>query len=157
MLKEKIENDLKEAMKQKDDLKRETLRFIKAALQNTAIQKMKNDLPEEEIIQVIKKLGKQHQESIELFQKGGRADLVQKEEKELAIIKKYLPEELSEEEIVKLIIQSIEENKARGKKDMGRVIKSVMEKARGKADGKVVSMLVSKELEKKEENDKDRT
>ena len=154
MLIEKIQNDLNESIKQRNDIKRETLRFVRAALQNAAIEKRKKDLTDEEVIQVLKRLSKQRQESIESFKKGNRPDLVKKEEEELAILSKYLPEGLPEKEIIELIRKAIEETEAQGPKDMGKVMKSVMAKAKGKADGKLVSRLVSKELAKRNLNEK---
>jgi len=156
MLIEKIRNDLNESIKQKNDIKKETLRFMRAALQNAAIEKKKKDLTDEEVIQVLKRLSKQRKESIESFKKGNRPDLVKKEEEELAVLSKYLPEELPEKEIIELIVKAIEETEAQGPRDMGKVMKNVMAKTKGKADGKTVSLLVSRQLQKKEGNEKEK-
>jgi len=148
MLQEKITNDYKEAMKSKDALKVSTLSFLRAAIQNLAIEKKKEKLDDKDIIPVIKKQVKQRQDSIEQFKKGNRDDLVQKEAKELEILKTYLPEELPADELKKIIEEAIASTGASSPKDMGKVIKEVMEKVAGRADGKVVSGLVKEKLSK---------
>ncbi len=151
MLREKIKTDLKKSIKQKDELTRETLRFIQAALQNAAIEKKGKELTDEEVITVLKRLSKQRKESIEAFQKGNRPDLVKKEEAELTIVKKYLPEELPEEEIIKMVLKALEDTGVQDRKEMGKVMKLLMREAKGRIDGKTASFLVAKELAKKEE------
>lgn len=148
MLREKIDSNLIEAVKQRANLKMDTLRFIKAALHNAEIEKGKKELTDEEIILVLKKLSKKHQESIEAFKKGNRLDLVKKEEEELAIVKSYLPEELSQDEIIKMIQKAIEETGAQSQNELGKVMKKVMAEAKGRLDGKLANLLVQKELEK---------
>ncbi len=150
MLEKRIAADLKESIKQKDNLKKETLRLIRAALQNAAIAKKKKELSEEEVLQVLKKLKKQHKESIEAFKKGNRPDLTKKEEEELAVLSKYLPEDLLPEEILKLVVKAIEKSGAQSRKEMGKVMKILLAEAKGQIDGKEASFLVLKELEKKE-------
>jgi uncharacterized protein len=145
MLKDKIDADLKYALKNKETAKVSTLRFLKSAMQNMAIEK-KKDLEDEEIISVIKKQVKQRKDSVESFKKGNRMDLVDKEEKELRILEEYLPEELSREDVAFLIKEAIRESGAASIKDMGNVIKLVMAKAKGKADGSMVSFVVKEEL-----------
>jgi uncharacterized protein YqeY len=142
MLKERIEKELKEALKQKDAIKTSVLRMLKSDLHNLSIQK-KEEIREENIIKVIQKHARQHKDSIEQFKKGNREDLVQKEEKELAILESFLPEMLSEEELQKIIKDVIAELGAATKKEMGSVIKEVVARAKGKADGKTVSQIVS--------------
>jgi uncharacterized protein len=145
MLKDKIDADLKYSLKNKETAKVSTLRFLKSAMQNMAIEK-KKDLEDEEIISVIKKQVKQRKDSVESFKKGNRMDLVDKEEKELRILEEYLPEELSREDVAFLIKEAIRESGAASIKDMGNVIKLVMAKAKGKADGSMVSFVVKEEL-----------
>ncbi|NQT95016.1 MAG: GatB/YqeY domain-containing protein [Candidatus Omnitrophica bacterium] len=152
MLIERIDNDLKRALKSKDAIKVSTLRFLKAALKNAEIEK-KEALKDEDIIVIIKKQVKQRKDSIEEFKKGNRADLAEKETSELNVLKSYLPEELNQEELLVIIKEAISETGASSAKDMGRVIKEVMAKAKGRADGKTVSMLVKGELSKGEATD----
>ena len=146
MLEEKIFNDYKEAMKNKDTIRSSTLSFLRSEIGNALIEKRKKNLDDAEVISIIKKQIKQHQDSIEQFKKGNRQDLVDKETRELEILKSYLPEELSAEEIKKVIEETILEAQASGPKDMGRVMKEVMSKIAGRADGKLVSDLVKARL-----------
>lgn len=147
-LEEKILNDYKEAMKNKDNIKSSTLSFLRAEMMNVAIEKRKKVLDDPEVIAVIKKHIKQHQDSIEQFGKGNRQDLVDKESKELEILRSYLPAELPPEEIKKIIEEVIAVTAAQGMKDMGRVMKEVNAKIAGRADGKLVSDLVRERLNK---------
>ena len=149
MLKKRIEDDLKEALKNKDSAKVSTLRFLKAALQNAEIEK-REELKDEDVISIIKRQLKQRKDSIDGFEKGGRKDLVEKETKELEILKTYLPEELGEEALVEIIRKAITEVNATSMKDMGQVMKQAMVEIKGRADGKIVSDLVRKELSKGE-------
>ena len=148
MLEEKILNDYKEAMKNKDTVKSSTLSFLRAEMMNVAIEKRKKALDDNEVIAVIKKQIKQHQDSIEQFKKGERQDLVDKETKELEILKAYLPPELASEEIKKIIEEAIAITGAQGMKDMGKVMKEANAKISGRADGKLISELVKDRLSK---------
>lgn len=145
-LEEKIFNDYKEAMKNRDTLKSSVLSFLRAGLINVAMDKKKKGLDDSEAIAVIKKYIKQHQDSIEQFQKGNRPDLADKEIKELGVLKSYLPQELSAEEIKKIIEEAIAVTGAQTIKDMGKVMKEVTAKVEGRADGKLVSDLVKERL-----------
>jgi uncharacterized protein len=147
MLREKIDTDLKNALKSKDAIRVSTLRFLKSAMQNLAIEKRK-ELDDSDIICVIKKQVKQRKDSIEGFTQGKRMDLVQKEKEELDILAEYLPAELNKEGIILLVKESIAESKARSLKDMGNVIRLVMAKSEGRADGSSVSAIVKEELSK---------
>ncbi|MEE8359974.1 MAG: GatB/YqeY domain-containing protein [Candidatus Omnitrophota bacterium] len=142
MIRERIEKELKEALKEKNETKVSTLRMLKADLQNLAIQK-KEELKDDSIIKVIQKQVKQRKDSIEQFKKGNRDDLAAKEEKELTILESFLPKMLSEEELTKIVKDVIAELGAATKKEMGGVIREVIAKAQGRADGKTVSQLVS--------------
>lgn len=146
MLEEKILSDYKEAMKSQDKVKSSTLSFLRAELINVAIAKKKNALDDNEVITVIKKQVKQHQDSIEQFKKGSREDLVTKEEAELGILKGYLPPQLSDEEIKQLIEEAVTTLGLSGMKDMGKVMKEVSLKVGQSADSKVVSDLVRERL-----------
>ncbi|MFH1889233.1 MAG: GatB/YqeY domain-containing protein [Candidatus Omnitrophota bacterium] len=148
MLEDKIFSDYKEAMKSRDALKSSVLSFLRAAMMNAALEKKKKNLDDADCIVVIKKQVKQRQDSIEQFQKGNRQDLVDKEAKELDILKAYLPEELPEDEVKKIIEESILSTAACGIKDMGRVMKEVTAKIAGRADSKSVSDLVKERLSK---------
>ncbi|MCX7927349.1 MAG: GatB/YqeY domain-containing protein [Candidatus Omnitrophica bacterium] len=146
MLEEKILNDFKEAMKAKDSVRVSTLSFLRAALSYAALEKKKKNLDDVEVAAVIQKLIKQRQDSIAQFTAGGRTDLAEKETKELAILKEYLPAQLSEEEINSIIETVIAELGASSLKDMGRVMKEVTTRTAGRADGKLISDLVRKKL-----------
>ncbi len=147
MLKEKINNDLKDAMKARDALKTSCLRMIIADIKNTSIAKQRK-LKDEDIIEVLQRQVKQHKDSIEGFKKGDRQDLVDKEIKELEIIRGYLPEQLTPDEIKDIVKQAIEETGARERKDIGKVIGTVMPKVKGMADGKLVNKIVVEQLTK---------
>jgi len=146
MLEEKILSDYKEAMKAKDALKTSVLSFLRAETINVAIAKKKKSLDDNEVITVIRKQIKARQDSIGQFTKGNRPDLADKESKELEILKTYLPEELSADEIKKIIDEVVAATGAQGIKDMGKVMKEVNVKIAGRADGKLVSDLVKEKL-----------
>ncbi len=146
MLEEKILADFKEAMKAKDSAKVSTISFLRAAMSYAAIEKNKKALDDAECIAVIRKLIKQHQESITQFRAGGRADLADKEAKEIEFLKVYLPAELPEAQIKAIIEEAIASTGAAGIKDMGKVMKEVTAKTAGQADGKLVSDLVRARL-----------
>jgi uncharacterized protein YqeY len=146
MLEEKILNDYKEAMKAKESLKSSVLSFLRAEMLNLATAKSKAKLDDSEIISVIKKQIKQRQDSIEQFTKGGRIEMAQKEQKEMEMLKAYLPPELSPDEIKKVIDDVVAATGASGMKDMGRVMKEVNAKVAAAADGKLVSELVRARL-----------
>ena len=143
-IKEQLKNDMKEAMKAKDKVKLSTIRMIMSLIKNAEIDK-RGELTDEEIIGLLQKYAKQRKESIEMYEKGGRQDLVEKEKAELAIVESYLPEQLDENEIKNIVKSTIEEVGASSVKDMGKVMKAVMPKLRGRADGSVVNRIV-KEL-----------
>jgi len=144
---QKLDDDLKGAIKSSDRLKTSVLRMVKAAIKNKEVEKNR-ELSEEEIISVLLTLSKQRRESIDLFSKGGREDLADKEKQELSILKCYLPGELTQEELDRLIIESIKESSAEGTKDIGKVMRLLMPKVKGAADGKVVNQRVKELLEK---------
>lgn len=148
MLEEKIFNDYKKALKSKDTMKSQTLSFLRANLKNLAIEKRKEDLEDDEVITVIKRLIKQEEESISQFKQGQRADLAEKETKALEISRSYLPPQLSPEAIKEVIEEIITSCGAKDIKDMGRVMKEVMAKIGTQADGRIVSELVKTRLTK---------
>ncbi len=143
-LKDKLTEDLKQAMRQGDELGRSTLRLVMAAIKNAEIEK-RRELEEGELLAIIAKEAKQRHESIDQFERGGRQDLVDREEAELQILLAYLPEQLSREEIEAQARQIIEEVGATSPAQMGQVMRQLMPLMQGKADGKLVSQVV-KEL-----------
>lgn len=145
---DRIEQDFKVALKAKDAVKLSTLRMLKAALSNAAFSKKSGaNLEDGEVVEVIAKQVKQHEESIAAFRKGNRADLAEKEEKEARILKVYLPPAMSEEELKALVQSTLQELKVSGPQAMGQVMKAVMAKVKGRADGKKVNEWVRKGLE----------
>jgi len=145
-IREKIEDDFKQALKKRDKITISTLRMLKAAIQNKEIEKKGEKLQDGEVIKIIAKQVQQHQDSIEQFTKGQRQELVEKETRELEILKKYLPEQLSPEEIADVVKRIITETGAKGKPDFGKVMKLAMAELGGKADGKLVGQIVSTQL-----------
>ncbi len=139
-LKGEIQDAMKAAMKGGDRLTLSALRLLLSALHNEEI-KERRELSPEEIIKIISSLCKQGQESIEYFRKGGRGDLLEKEEAELVVFRRLLPEALSEEEVRALIRSTIEEVGAKGVQDLGKVMKQIMPKVTGRTEGKRVSEL----------------
>ena len=143
-LKDKLTEDLKQAMRQGDEQRRSTLRLVMAAIKNVEIEK-RRELEEGELLAIIAKEAKQRHESIAQFERGGRQDLVDREEAELQILLAYLPEQLSREEIEAQARRIIEEVEATSPAQMGQVMRQLMPLMQGKADGKLVSQVV-KEL-----------
>ena len=146
MLTDKIAADMKGAMRAKDAARLSTLRLLKSAIDYYKIEKKQEQLADADVTAVIKKQIKQRQDSIEGFEKGGRADLVEKEKAELAILKSYLPEELSPAQLEEIVNAAITELGATTKADMGKVMKAVQAKAAGRADNRLVSQIVSAKL-----------
>lgn len=146
MLKERLLSDFKEAMKNKEDIKKNTITMIRAAV--LQIEKdTKKELVDDDIIEVISKEVKKRRESLVQYEKGGREDLVSQTEEEIKVLKEYLPEELSIEDIKKIVKEVIEELEATSMKDMGKVMQEVKSKTRGRADGKVINEIVKENLE----------
>lgn len=145
-LKEQIQKDMIEAMKTKDDLKVGVLRMVKAAILKFETAGDRKQATDEDILNLIGKEAKQRQESAESFRTGGRPELAEKEDKEIAILKTYLPTQLSEEELKKIIQETISEVGATSKADMGKVMGALMPKIRGKADGGQVNKMVGELL-----------
>ena len=143
----KINEDLKTAIKQDDTVSKSVLRYLKSEIHNREIS-IGSTLTNEQIVDVLNKQAKQRRESIEAFTNGNRSDLVEVEEKELSIIMNYLPEQLSQPEIEDIVKNGIEETKATSSQDIGKVMAWVMPKVKGKADGKIISATVNKILNK---------
>jgi uncharacterized protein len=141
----KVEAELKEALRQKDSIRLSVLRMLLAAIKNKEVEKIR-PLTEEEFFAIVKTSVKQHNESIESFKKGQRTELAEKEERELEILKGFLPAPLSEEELVREIDAAIQSLQAKNQRDMGKVIKFLLEKFPGRVDGKLLSQMVLKRL-----------
>ncbi len=144
-LKDKLTEDLKQAMRQGNKQRRSTLRLVMAAIQNAEIEK-RRELEEGELLAIIAKEAKQRHESIDQFERGGRQDLVDREEAGLQILLAYLPEQLSREDIEAQARQIIEEVGATSPAQMGQVMRRLMPLMQGKADGKLVSQVVNELL-----------
>ncbi len=138
----RVDEDLKSAMKAREELRVSTLRLLKAAASNAAIQKGKPALEDAEMVEVIGKLVKQRDESIAAYTKGNRPELAQKEETEAKILKSYLPAQLSEAELKEIVQAAVREAGASGPQAMGAVMKAVMPRVAGRADGKRVNEIV---------------
>jgi hypothetical protein len=147
-LSERVDSDLKTAMRDKNAIKLGVLRMLKAAIMNAAIEKSgaQSQLSDAEATQVIRKQVKQRQDSIESFEKGGRAELAAKEKKELSILQSYLPQQMSADELSKIVRETIAEVGATSKAQMGAVMKALQPKVAGRADGKTLSAEVQKQL-----------
>lgn len=147
-LKQKIQDDLKSAMKAGDLLKRDTLRMLDSMIKNTEIEKMKREtgLTDEEVQEVIARGIKQRKDSVAQFEAGGRPELAQKEKEEIEILMSYMPEQMGEEEVRAAVKEVITQTGASSKADMGKVMGAAMGKLKGKADGNVVKKIVEEEL-----------
>jgi uncharacterized protein YqeY len=147
-LKEKIAHDYTEALKARDERRLSALRLLRTETKNREVSGQKKELSDAQVMEVISTLAKQRRESIRLFGEGGRQDLVEKEEAELRFLLSYLPQPLSSSELEELVSQVIQETQAMGPKEHGKVMKAVMAKVTGRADGKAVSEMVKQKLSK---------
>tara|TARA_B100000886_G_scaffold200705_1_gene138521 strand:- start:225 stop:680 length:456 start_codon:yes stop_codon:yes gene_type:complete len=146
---DKIEQSLKESIKNKDQVRTLTLRSVISLIKQKEIEKRtqdKKDVTDEEITLILNKMVKQRREAIELYKKGERKDLVEKEDTELKIIQEYLPKQLSEEEIIKICLQTIENLEAKSLKDVGKVIGTIKSKYKGSVDLSIVGKIVKDKL-----------
>lgn len=147
-LSEQITEDMKSAMREKNTLVLNTVRMLKAAIQNSAIEKggAGTELDDGEIAGVIRKEVKKRQDSVEQYESAGRDDLAGKEKEEITVLEKYLPKPLGEDEIATLVDEAIAEVGATSRKEMGQVMKALQEKTAGRADGKTLSQAVMAKL-----------
>ena len=147
-LKEKIFEDMRLAMKEGDAIKRDTLRMLDSMIKNTEIEKLKKKegLNNEEVQTVIARAIKQRHDSVEQYKAGGRADLAEKEAREIGILSAYMPEQLGSDKIRKIVKSIIAETGATSIADMGKVMGQAMGKLKGQADGNVVKKIVEEEL-----------
>ena len=144
-LKEKLMEDLKSSMKNKDAMRKNTITMIRASIKQIEVDERK-ELTDEEILDIISKQVKEKRNAIEEFKKGSRDDLVNQTENEIEILLKYLPEQLSEEELEEIVRETIKEINASSMKDIGKIMKTVMPKVKGRADGNLVNKEVKKIL-----------
>ncbi|MCM2591825.1 GatB/YqeY domain-containing protein [Rossellomorea marisflavi] len=139
---DRLNDDMKQAMKNKEKEKLSVIRMLKASLQNEAIKFGKQQLSEDEELTVLSREVKQRKDSLQEFQNAGRDDLVEKLQAELTYVEIYMPEQLSEEEVSAIVQETVAEVGASSKADMGRVMGAIMPKVKGKADGALVNKLV---------------
>lgn len=142
----KIMGEIKEAMKAKDSVKLNTLRFLQSAIKNREIELRPNPMTDDEAMGVLKKLVKQRKESIEQYKAGNRQDLVDQETAELKILEAYLPAQMTKEQVEKLVADVMAATGAKSIKDMGPVMKEVLARSGGAADNKLVSEIVRAKL-----------
>ena len=145
-LQERINEDLKAYMKSKDTFKLGVVRMVKGAVQLEKINLKKEELSDEEIIKLISKQIKMRKDSITEFTKAGRDDLVQQNEKEIEVLKEYMPEEMSEEEVINIINETISTTGASNIKEMGKVMREVTPKVSGRFDMGRVSSIIKEKL-----------
>ncbi|MGB5820362.1 MAG: GatB/YqeY domain-containing protein [Saonia sp.] len=145
-LQQQVMEQMKAAMKAKDTVALESLRAIKSALLLAQTSGSGNDLSEDDEIKLVQKLVKQRKDSAAIYEKQGRADLAAPELAQAAIIEQFLPEQLSEEEIEKVVVRTINDTGASGMKDMGKVMGMVSKELAGQADGKTISSIVRSKL-----------
>ncbi len=142
---EQLEADLGEAMKLRDEVRTTTLRLLKSALKNYQIE-LGHDLTMQEALSVLQKEAKKHQDSIKQYEAADRDDLADEEKAELEVIEKYLPEQMSREELEKIVEEAISSLNASGPSDMGKVIGMVRAKTEGKADGSMIAEIAKQKL-----------
>lgn len=142
---ERLNSDMKQAMKDKAKTKLNVIRMVKSSLQNEKIQ-LGRDLNDDEVLTIVNRELKQRKDSLHEFEKAGRDDLADAVKEEITILVDYLPEQLSEEEILTIVKETIAEVGASSKADMGKVMGAIMPKVKGKADGSLINKLVSQQL-----------
>ncbi|MCI5629323.1 MAG: GatB/YqeY domain-containing protein [Clostridiales bacterium] len=145
-LKQKLQEDLKSSMKNKDAIKKSVITLIRSSIKQYEVDN-RVELQDDEIVDLIAKQLKQTRDSREEFAKAGRDDLVSKAEAEIEVLKEYLPQQLSEEELNEIVISTISEVGATSMKDMKKIMTSIMPKVKGRADGKLINELVKKNLQ----------
>ena len=144
-MKSRLVDDMKQAMRDKDALRRDTIRYLRSEIRNQEIRDQK-ELDDAGVIQVLSRQVQQRRDSIEVYRDAGRSDLVNKEESELSVIVGYLPQQLSGAEITDLVRQVVAEVGATGPGDMGKVMGAIMPQVRGKAEGREVNAIVQQTL-----------
>ena len=145
-LKQKLQEDLKSSMKNKDNTKKSVVTLIRASIKQFEVDN-RVELDDSQVIDIIAKLLKQTKDSLNEFKKAGREDLATQAEAEIEVLKEYLPQQLSEEELNEIVIATISEVGATSMKDMKQIMSSNMPKVKGRADGKLINELVRKNLQ----------
>lgn len=145
---DQLTQDMKEAMKQKDKERLSVIRMLKASLQNESI-KLGKDLSDDEALTVLSRELKQRNDSLQEFEQAGREDLAEKTKSEIEVVKAYLPEPLTDEQLANVVAETVQEVGASSKADMGKVMQALMPKVKGRADGGKVSRLVQEQLSTK--------
>lgn len=147
-LRKKIQDDIKEAMKSGDAIRRDVLRMLDSMVKNAEIEKGKREqgLTDDEVVELVARSIKQRKDSAEQYRNGGREDLAEKEDGEIKILAQYLPEQLGEDELRQIVRSEIEKSGANSKADMGKIMGAVMAKVKGKAEGGLVKKIVEEEL-----------
>ena len=145
-LKQKLQEDLKSSMKNKDNTKKSVVTLIRASIKQFEVDN-RVELDDSQVIDIIAKLLKQTKDSLNEFKKAGREDLATQAEAEIEVLKEYLPQQLSEEELNEIVIATISEVWATSMKDMKQIMSSIMPKVKGRADGKLINELVRKNLQ----------
>lgn len=144
-MKSRLNEDMKQAMREKNVLKRDVIRYLRSEIRNQEIRDQK-DLDDPGVIQVLSRQAQQRRDSIEAYGDAGRQDLVEKEQAELGVIMAYLPQQMTAEEITDLVQQVVAEVGASGPGDMGKVMGAIMPRVRGKAEGREVNVIVQQTL-----------
>jgi uncharacterized protein YqeY len=142
---ERLESDMIKAAKARDSERLGAIRFVRSRTKNRQIE-LRRELKDEDVVEVLSRIAKQHRESIEQFQEGGRDELVKHERRQLSVIEEYLPAQLGEQELLEILSGVIEETGAAGPRDIGMVMKTIMPRVKGRADGKIVKALVQSRL-----------
>lgn len=145
-LNERLNEDMKQAMKSQDKFRLSVIRMVRSAIKNVEIDR-KQTLDDNEVLDILQRELKQRKDSLQEFEKAGRSDLVESVSAEIAILQDYLPQQLSEEEIKVIVQQTIQETGASSKADMGKLMAALMPKVKGRADGKLVNQLVQQALQ----------
>ncbi len=142
---ERLESDMIKAAKARDSERLGAIRFVRSRTKNRQIE-LRRELKDEDVVEVLSRIAKQHRESIEQFQEGGRDELVEHERRQLSVIEEYLPAQLGEQELLEILSGVVEETGATGPRDIGMVMKTIMPRVKGRADGKIVKALVQSRL-----------
>jgi len=148
-LSSRLQEDLTAAIRNRDELRRDTLRMVISAAYNASKQ-ARRDLTDDEVVQVLTREAKTRAESVEAYEAAGRTDAAERERTEISIIREYLPEQLDAADLERLVLDAVDETGADSPRDMGKVMAALMPKVRGRADGKQVSALVAQELAKRD-------
>lgn len=143
---ERLNEDMKTAMKSQDKFRLSVIRMVRSAIKNVEIEQKKN-LEDSGVLDILQREVKQRKDSLQEFEKAGRSDLVDNLKAEIAILQDYLPQQLNEEEIKVIVLQTIQETGASSKADMGKLMSALMPKVKGQADGRLVNQIVQQHLQ----------